>query len=304
MTLFNLSFMYQEDTELTKLHRVFRLIELMSRPPRRTVKQYAAQLDVGRRTIERYIKLLERIGYFVENDERHRYFIQVEGGLEDQLDFEEAAYLNDHLQDVSDDNPLRASLLLKVNKQFQLYPVVQTMHRNADFRKLQQLRQAVEDNRVVKIHNYIGGDGKVSTRRVTITDFTEKNDAILAHDLDIDEPRQFRIERMGSVEITAEEAAGNETFNPADIFGWPGTEWFSLRLQLTPRAYQLMTEEYPRSRAMVHRRKDGTIIADLQVRGLTAVARWVRGLPKEIEILPGGVGEELRDLLNEESKVW
>ena len=296
--------MYQENTELTKLHRVFQLIELMSRPPRRTTKQYAAQLGVGRRSVERYYKLLEKVGYFVEVDERHRYFIQVQGGLEDQLDFEEAAYLNDHLQDLPDGNPLRTSLLLKVNKQFQLYPVVQTMHRNADFRKLQQLRQAVEENRVVKIHNYVGGDGKVSTRRVSITDFTEQNDTILAHDLEIDQPRQFRIERMGSVEVTAEEATGRETFYPTDIFGWPGTEWFSLRLQLSPRAYQLLTEEYPRSRAMVHRRKDGVITADLQVRGLPAVARWVRGLPNEIEILPGGVGEELRDLLNKERRVW
>jgi predicted DNA-binding transcriptional regulator YafY len=292
------------DKELTKLHRIFRLIELMSRKPHRTTQQYAEQLGVGRKSIERYYHLLEKVGYLIDKDSRHRYFVHVESGLEKDIAFEEAAYLNDLLQQLPDDSPLRTSLLLKVNKQFQLHPVIQTMHRSADFRKVQLLRKALEENKVVRIYNYAGGNGTVTTRRVVITDFTESFKAILAFDLDKNVPRQFHVDRMGTIEVTAEEANSDQTFSPNDLFGWPGAEWFTVYLLLSSRAHQLLTEEFPLSRTMVRRRTNGTIVAELQIRGLPACARWVRGLPSDVEVLPGGVGEDLKGILNEGRRKW
>ena len=291
--------------ELGKLLRIFRLIELLTSPPAKTTKQLAARLEVGRKSVERYYKLLERLGYYVDSDDKHRYFITVEKGGDDRVDHGEAAYLNDLLTELQDDSPMRSSLLLKINKQYRLLPTIQTLQRNAQYAKLKELQRAADTKRVVHLHNYVAGDGKISPlRRIAVTGFTERNDRVKAFDLDKQAEREFTLARIGLLEVTEEDLPGEYPFYPNDLFGWPGKSWYHVRLRLSPRAHQLLREEYPASLGALTPDKEGGAVADLRLRGWPGCGRFVLSLPREVEVLQGGDGEGFRDYLNGVSKTW
>lgn len=293
------------DGEMPKMLRVFKLIELLSGPVRHTTLKLAQRLGVSRKTVERYYRLLEGLGYLIDKDPiTHRYFIQVEQGLEDTFDFEEAAYLNDTLRLLPDDNAIRNALLLKVNQQYRLLPVLQTLHRNAHYARLRDLQRAADEKRVVKLHNYLGGQGKVSTRRIAITGFTEGNRGVYARDLDIDQDRQFMLDRMSLVEVTEVIIEQNYTFYPNDLFGWPGKDWLQIRLRLSNRARQLLLEELPAAAGFLSMNREGITVGDFRVRGFEGLGRWVLGLPREVEVLEGGDGLDFRTYLNERARDW
>lgn len=295
-----------ENADLGKVLRTFRLVQLLNSKPYYTAEQLGDRLEVSARTIRRDVKLLERLGFLIDKDPvTHRYFLHVEAGDDERIDAAEAEYLNDALQQLPDDNALRNALMLKLNKQFRLLPVVQTLQRNAHFLKLRDLQRAVETGRVVEIYNYLGGNGKVSAkRRVAITGFTENNRRIHAWDLDLDAPRQFTLDRMGAVRVTEEATPAEYPFYPNDLFGWPGKEWFNVRLQLSERAAQLLREEYPAAVGYLTPRRDGGATADLRVRGFESVGRWVLGLPSEVEVLEGGDGVAFRGYLRGKAREW
>ncbi|PRY44054.1 HTH domain-containing protein [Spirosoma oryzae] len=59
-----------------KLLRVFTLIRLLKQRPGRTIAQLAQALDIDKRSVYRYLTLLEEVGYEVDNDGKPtRYFI-------------------------------------------------------------------------------------------------------------------------------------------------------------------------------------------------------------------------------------
>ena len=296
--------MANRESDQAKMYRIFKLIELLSAPPYYTTRQLAERIGVTPRSVSRYFKLLEKLGFLLDEDERGRHYLFVETNPNSGFNTEEAGYLNDLLQNTPVNSEIHQRLLLKLNRQYRLTPLVQSMQFNSQYSKLRSLQRAVDLNRVVRLLNYTGGDGKVSNRRVAITGFTRRNRAVQGHDLDIYEGRQFVIERIGLVELTDEPVPEQLTYYPNDIFGWPGTEWFEIHLRLSERAYQLLLEEYPESRPHVQRQSANSYMAHLPIRGFEGAGRFCAGLAPEIEVLEGGAAATFRAYLNERMKKW
>ena len=55
-----------------KLLRVFKLIRLLKQRPGRTIFQLAQLLDINKRSVYRYLELLEAVGYLYDVDEYQR----------------------------------------------------------------------------------------------------------------------------------------------------------------------------------------------------------------------------------------
>ncbi|MCO6488000.1 MAG: HTH domain-containing protein [Phaeodactylibacter sp.] len=72
-------------TDQQKLYRVFRLIQLLSQPPYRTVAQLDKLLEVNPRTVYRYINLLEGLGYNIDKKDGGRYYLFLEFKEDQQL---------------------------------------------------------------------------------------------------------------------------------------------------------------------------------------------------------------------------
>jgi predicted DNA-binding transcriptional regulator YafY len=58
----------------SRMARVFRTIELL-RQQRRTVEELTVFLDVDRRSVYRYLKLIDSIGLSIDKDFNQKYFI-------------------------------------------------------------------------------------------------------------------------------------------------------------------------------------------------------------------------------------
>lgn len=300
--------MRTDRSETAKLERIFRLIELLSAPPYYKTAELARRLGCDRTTVERYYRLLERFGYQIDKDERNRYFIFIDSGLSDDFSPEEAGALNDLLRTAGDESPLLKGILLKLNRQYRLSPLVQSLQRNGDYVKLREIMRAVSEGKVVHLYNYVGSAGKVSPlRRIAVTGLSDRNRRIHATDLEAPEgkqSRQFVLNRIGQVEVSQEDVPGGIRFADNDVFGWPGQDgWLNVTLRLSNRARLLLVEEYPATVRDVRRQPDGTHTVDLRLRGFEAAGRWVLGLPGEVEVLPGGDGEDFRAYLRARARV-
>src|SRR5690606_39828456 len=87
---------------------VFQLIALL-KGGGRTVGQLASHLETTERTIYRYFKLLEEIGFIIDQDFNGRYFVHRDEGEnpDDQFTLEEVSILRQLIQSGAVGHPLQ-----------------------------------------------------------------------------------------------------------------------------------------------------------------------------------------------------
>jgi proteasome accessory factor C len=282
-------------TDQQKIYRVFRLIQLLSQPPYRTVKRLAEVLETTPRTVYRYIQLLESLGYQIDKKEGDRYFLQIEFTPTDKLiDTEEAGFLQDLLWQAPASHPLRDRLLHKLNKQYVLAPLVQSQPRLAVHHHIRNLAIAIENNRrAVLLNYYAPSSGSLGHRRVEPVEFKKGYTYLWAYDLDKKAYRQFKLDRIGEVELLDEPVEGDHESHAFDLFGWAGSRWLPVRLNLSGYAHKLLLEEFPDALPFVRTHK-GQAIFDGMVRDWRGIGRFILGLPGEIEVVEP---EELKEYL-------
>lgn len=272
-------------TDQQKLFRVFRLLQLLSQRPYRTVPHLARVLETSRETTYKYLRLLESVGYQIDKDEQNRYFLLVDYAPGNELiDTEEAGFLQDLLWQAPAGHLLRDRILHKLNRQFTLRPLVQSLGKFQVYEHIHTLGQAIESNRRVRLHNYLSGENERTQRYCEPVEFLENYTYLWAFDLDRQDYRQFKLDRIGRVEILEEAAATTHDSRTSDLFGWTGSRWLPLRLRLSTRAYQLLLEEYPAAKPFT-RSSQGKLLFDGMVRDWRGVGRFILGLPGEIEVL-------------------
>lgn len=282
--------------EQEKIFRVFKLIQLLSRPPFRTVPHLAQVLEVSKETVYRYIRLLERLGYQIDKKEGDLYYLYVDYQDEGQLiEFEEAAFLQDVLWQLPAGDPRRERLLHKLNRQYTLAPLLQSLSKFQDYEHIRSLASAIENGLRVRLLNYMSSDGVLSNRLIEPVEFQNGYTHLWAFDIDKAAYRQFRIARIGHVDILDDKIAQRHESRATDIFGWTGPQWLPVRLRLSSRAYQLLREEFPDAQPFLRSDRDGFLF-DGMVRDWRGIGRFILGLPGEMEVLEP---EELKAYLRE-----
>ena len=116
-----------------------------------------------------------------------------------------------------------------------------------------------------------------------------------AYDLDRQDYRRFKLDRIGRVEILETRILLVHESRTADLFGWTGPQWLPLTLRLSTRAYQLLVEEFPAAKPFI-RSSRGQLLFDGMVRDWRGIGRFILGLPGEIEVLSPS---ELLDYLSQ-----
>lgn len=285
-------------TDQQKLYRVFRLIRLLSQPPYRTVKQLASILEVSPETAYRYIRLLESVGYSIDKKPGNRYFLFLDYEHDTPLiDQDEAGYLHDLLWQASAGDPRREHLLHKFNKQFSLAPVVQSLPKLAVYEHVRVLGRALEQNLRVRLLNYYApsSGGQLTNRYLEPVEFMQGYTYLWAYDLEKEDYRQFKLDRIGDVELLDEAVTGEHESRVLDLFGWTGPQWLPVKLRLSSYAHHLLLEEYPDARPFLRTHR-GEALFDGMVRDWRGIGRFVLGLPGEVEVVEP---EEFRGYLRE-----
>ena len=283
-------------TDQQKLYRVFRLIQCLSQRPYRTASRLAQLIETTPRTVYKYFHLLESVGYQIDKDEKNRYFLLVDHSIDHQLiDTEEAGFLQDLLWQAPAGHPLRERILHKLNRQYALKPLVQSLGKFQVYEHVSVLGQAIELKRRVRLHNYLSGENELSDRYCEPVEFMESYAYLWAYDLDRADYRQFKLDRIGRVELLDEPVTTDHDSRALDLFGWTGPHWLPVTLRLSNRAYQLLLEEYPLARPFLRSSK-GQVVFEGMVRDWRGIGRYILGLPGEIEVVDP---PELLDYLRE-----
>ncbi len=288
--------------DLQTLYRIFNLIKLLSAPPYYKVSELAKRLEVSDKTIYSYLQLLESVGYEPDKNKHHQYFLPMDRGRKpaDGLEVDDAKYLQEMLWQMPDTDQRRNQLLLWLNRQYAIGPVVETLTRYTPAEHRSRLTHALEQRKQVRLINYRGADGALSPQRILDpVAFQQDYTYLYAYDLEKEDYRQFHLGRIGYVELLETGISRDHVQAIPDLFGWTGATWFNVRLELSERAKQLLLEEYPQAKPFTVPLTGGQWLADLRIKGFPGVGRWCLGLCAEVRVLEGGDGAAFRAYLNE-----
>jgi len=275
-----------------KILRVFQLIGLL-KGGGRTVDQLAQQLDTTSRTIYRYFKLLEEIGFIIDQDFHSRYFIHQQEGEnpEDRFTLEEVSILRQLIQSGAGVHPLRGTILKKLAFHSEAKELPDQFLKLRVAKMFRMLNEAIEENKQVVLKNYHSANSQeITDRLVEPFQFGEGFQSILALDTKDKQCKYFKLERIGEVVILDKAFKYQKLHEKSstDIFGMSGRKqnWITLRLSL--RAYVLLREEYPLS--LPYLEKDETTeersyTLHAPVLNFKGVGRFVMGLAEEISII-------------------
>lgn len=274
-----------------KILRVFQLIGLL-KGGGRTVSQIAKLQKTTVRTVYRYFKLLEEIGFIIEQDFNGRYFVHrdEDESPDDRFTLEEINYLQKLIQKNKTNNP-HESLLNKLALHSEAHNLPEQFLKLRIARIFRTLNEAIENNRQVILKDYHSANSQdVKDRVVEPFQFGNGYQSVQALDVKDKQCKFFKLERMGEVVITEKTFRYKKLHEKTntDVFGISGKKeiWVSVKLSL--RAYVLLREEYPLT--MKYIEKEGssdarTYIFNGPVLNFKGIGRFVLGLLDEITLV-------------------
>lgn len=276
-------------TEQQKLLRLFKLIRLLKQRPGKTVEQLAQSLEVDKRTVYRYFKLLEEVGYEVDRKgDPLRYFL-FEDETRQQLQFteEEAQLLRHALAGVSPMNPLLTSIRQKLFLSSTLLPLADGLVDLQQGILVERLTEVLREGRQVRLIGYQSPNSNtVADRIVEPLSFSEDFSVLNAYEPAAGREKTFKTRRIEEVEVLDTPSRYRGRGEPLDLFGWTGPQKFLVELALTNRAYHLLIEEYPLARAYTSKCKEADFpyFFKGEVRDFRGIGRFVLGLPGEVRV--------------------
>jgi predicted DNA-binding transcriptional regulator YafY len=285
--------------------RIFRLIRLLSRKPFLSSRQLAQRLEISLRSVQRYLELLREVGYTIEKNEHGQYFIVDPVKTNALFGVEENLLLKDLLDRAYPDHPLTESILKKLYIHSELLPLSQSLFKIQAARIIEKLSTAIREQKQVLLKNYHSvNSNTLRNRQVEPIDFSENFSLLSAYEPASGKVKDFKVERIGEVEILYDLPATGKAAGLPDLFSMRGEKEFSVKLLLSGRAYRLLLEEYPLSKSMITK-TDETLndnknyLFEGKMQQVEGIGRFVLGLCDEVEVIES---EELKEYLRSKIK--
>lgn len=286
-----------------KMLRVFKLIALL-KSGHWTIAQLATRLDMNRRSIYRYLKLLEAIDFNVDKDFNDRYFIfsSDDEPAKSEFTIDEMNVLKQLVKSEISRNALKASLLKKLSLHSEMDSMPALIIKARNGKMVELLSTAIKDKKQVLLASYHSANSSdVRDRLIEPISFGDDYQTVLALDANDKKCKQFKLERIGDVLIRTESFQFEKYHekNTADIFGMTGATTTFITLRLKMRAYLLLREEYPLALPYLEKRDDGDYQFYGPVKSFEGVSRFVLGLAGDITVMGPG---EFKDFVKEKAR--
>lgn len=257
------------------------------------MEQLSRQINASERTVYRYFRLLEELGFIIDQDFHGKYFIHREEGEnpEDRFTLEEVSILRQLIQSGAEGHPLRGSLLKKLALHSEAKDLPEQFLKLRVARMFRALSEARENKKQVILKNYHSANSQeITDRLVEPFQFGEGFQSVLALDTKDKQCKYFKLERIGEVVILDKPFKFEKLHQGSntDIFGITGRKESWVTLQLSLRAYVLLREEYPLSLPYLEKEEDEEgrkYIFHGPVLNYKGVGRFVMGLADEIKII-------------------
>ena len=291
--------------EQQKILRVFKLINLLQSNIGKPVHRLAELLQTDERTIYRYFKLLEALGFVVVKEfskykiqDRPEYLPKPSDG--NHFSVEENQWLSNLLESQGKGNALKDAVAQKLNLQDAVLLGTKDLFKANLGRLVDLIAQSITLKKQIWIKDYYSlRSDTVSDRLVEPVGFTADYEHIHAFELESQSMKMFKIERMGEVVIASESwkfELGHELPDQA-LFGFTGKGKFYVKLKLSKKAYQLMIEEYPTARPFIQIKNRNQYFFEGEIPHLPGLARFILSLPGEVKVEEGN---ELKAYLTEQ----
>lgn len=290
--------------EQPKIEKIFNLIRMMSGKKTFTVGELAEKMDTSYRSIYRYIDTFRSAGFVVEKIQGSTYrIVKMPSSFKnfDKLVYfteEEAAVINSLIENLEETNSFKTTLRKKLSAIYDRTDILNATSKHPTAIKLFALNDAMHKKKRVVLKSYESAhSGTVLDRTVEPYRYTEGCMAIWAYDVENKDCRIFKVSRIGKVQITdidwQNESEHRDGF--VDAFRMAGTERYHVRLELSLRAKNLLTEEFPLAVKDIRMENDKWIYEG-DVTHMAGIGRFVIGLIRDIRILES---DELRSYISE-----
>ena len=290
--------------EQPKIEKIFNLIRMMSGKKTFTVGELAEKMATSYRSIYRYIDTFRSAGFVVEKIQGSTYrIVKMPSSFKnfDKLVYfteEEAAVINSLIENLEETNSFKTTLRKKLSAIYDRTDILNATPKHPTAIKLFALNDAMHKKKRVVLKSYESAhSGTVLDRTVEPYRYTEGCMAIWAYDVENKDCRIFKVSRIGKVQITdidwQNESEHRDGF--VDAFRMAGTERYRVRLELSLRAKNLITEEFPLAVKDIRMENDKWIYEG-DVTHMAGIGRFVIGLIRDIRILES---DELRSYISE-----
>ncbi len=261
-----------------------------------TVTEIAKRLDTSERNVYRYFNKIESAGFYIDRSDKHgkrRYrlsdFDSNNASIRKLLHFsdEELTLLFNMLDDFEATTPVKENLIKKLHTIYNV-KVLNRREKRGDLNKIKSIGEAIEKKLAIAIKNYRSSHSKtISDRIVEPFEFLEDYAGVWCYDIADNRNKQFRISRMGNVELTNRKWKFEQSHNT------PFVDAFRMSAQcaigtveatLSLKAYNLICEEFPLTHEFIIQ-KGNQYLLNIPIADFHGIGRFILGLPGEIEVL-------------------
>ncbi len=279
----------------TKIVKMLRLMKLLTGNVSRTIDQVAKEMSITPRTVYRYIDDIREAGFVVNKLYGNVYAMgKVGRGLSDfnRLIYftEEEAYITAKMiEGIDNNNVLKRDLQRKLASVYDSTSIANYIDNTANAANVEALADAIKRKKQVILKQYESAhSNEAKDRLVEPIEFTANMIDIWAYDIENDDNRVFKIQRIHSVEVTDADwafKAKHKAIKP-DVFRMVGNLNEKIVLQLNTRAKSLLLEEFPLAEKDL-KREDGKWLLKTTIHSLEGAGRFVIGLAADIKIIEG-----------------
>jgi proteasome accessory factor C len=287
--------------------KTLQLLDLLSGIRRYTAKEIRERLELSKRGLYRYIKVLKDFGFVIDKDERG-YILEKNNKAAKELSSllhfseEEAYILNEAINNIPAANKPRESLIAKLSALYDTDRIAIKFTAKEQSSKIKPLLEAIRNHRQVKVYEYRSSvGGTVSDRMLEPFDFTPNYISVWAYEPETGENKLFKVERMKNVELLEKEwqFENEHHADPVDCFRVAGKQKMKVKFEMSLLAKNLLTEEYPLSEPFIRTVNENRYIFEGWVAAPEGIGRFILGLPGEIYHLEN---EEIHRYIEQKTK--
>ena len=283
------------DIEQQKLLRLFKMIWLMSPPRGKTINQLVDLLDVTDKTIYRYLSLLKETDFFqvVKKGKHHIVYdkISEKGYLNIKFDYDELECISEALNHTFPERDISRGIQAKLFQHLSFGLKSQSSVIRHTPIIIRDLHKAMQNKLYVALDYFSANGGTLVKRLVEPLDFTELHRYLIVYDPEAHvKITNLKTSRIQSVEILTKRCTQSpDSIKGIDVFDIACyEEQHTLILDMTPLAYRLMMEEYPRTESCFEPLNAEGVFKyrfTATVYNFLPIARFILGLPGQVKII-------------------
>ena len=259
-----------------------------------TLDELSDTLDLSRRSLFRYFDTFKNAGFVVQciGDGRYRMTtLHKEYTDLSQLVYfseEEAIVVSHLIENLDGTNALKAGLKQKLAAVYDSTSISDYIENKGKSEVVETLANAVKSKHQVALKDYSSAhSGKSKDYIVEPYKFTKGYVDIIAYDTEAGLNKVFKISRINSVKMLEPwKFEDRHEEQPIDSFRMSGSPVEHVKLKLTLRAKNLLTEEFPVTSIEVTQVKRSWFWEG-DVNALEGIGRFVLGLPHEVSVEEG-----------------